>query len=695
MVLRSRLVIFAASAATASFLAACGPNTGSGTTLTSTGGTAGQGGQSSGGSGGSGGGATTSTSSTGGTGGVEPTGCQSNTDCEMDPKGPICNSDTGLCVSCIPVVDPVVDCGVGSWCNTNSFVCEVGCTGDGDCPTPPGGSPLVCDLEKHACVGCLDDAGCLPGSICVSQVCIAGCSPNQPCVAGQTCCGQSCFDLSVDENNCGSCNAGCQGIPNATVACINGQCVKASCNPNFADCNGDPNDGCETNTIVDGQCLCTPGATQPCYNGAPGTQGVGPCKAGTQACSPDGLSWGACMGAVLPQQEVCFNGVDENCDNIQDNAADVDADGWNACEGDCNDNNALINPGALEVTYTLVDADNNPNTPPVVTPGGNGVDDDCDPATSDVTAPAACSSVMKLSGVSADDIAKAMDLCQVAAANPPKPQKKWGLLSSAYKLGSGVDPNATQLGNFQNSQAAILQQYGYLNNNPANPNNPPKKGPTMAGVSSGRMRYTGQTGFASPNGGTSFATVGACPAAYLAANGGTLPSSAGCSGNCLGGSTCYDSILVRMQIRVPTNAKSMSYDFKFYSGEFPEYVCTTFNDYYVALLTTGAPGIPADKNVSFDGVGNPVSVNNGFFDVCSPTGCFNCPKGTNELLGTGMEGSVGGGTSWLTTDAPIVPGETMTIEFAVWDVGDWSWDSHVLLDNFRWGLSSVTVGTHE
>jgi len=90
-----------------------------------------------------------------------------------------------------------------------------------------------------------------------------------------------------------------------------------------------------------------------------------------------------------------------------------------------------------------------------------------------------------------------------------------------------------------------------------------------------------------------------------------------------------------------------------------------------------------------------VSVNNGFFDVCSPTGCYTCPAGTTALIGTGMESSVGGGTNWLTTDAPIIPGEVITLELMTFDVGDWSWDSNVLIDNFRWNLQTATVGTHE
>ena len=48
---------------------------------------------------------------------------------------------------------------------------------------------------------------------------------------------------------------------------------------------------------------CTLGATQSCYTGPSGTQGVGPCTAGTQTCmGSDAASaaWGPCNGEVLP-----------------------------------------------------------------------------------------------------------------------------------------------------------------------------------------------------------------------------------------------------------------------------------------------------------------------------------------------------------------------------------------------------------
>ena len=55
--------------------------------------------------------------------------------------------------------------------------------------------------------------------------------------------------------------------------------------------------------------------------------------------------------------------------------------------------------------------------------------------------------------------------------------------------------------------------------------------------------------------------------------------------------------------------------------------------------------------------------------------------------------SLGGATGWLTTQAPIAPGETFTLEFMIWDAGDGVLDSSVLIDNFQWIGGSVTTGT--
>src|SRR6185503_1381788 len=40
------------------------------------------------------------------------------------------------------------------------------------------------------------------------------------------------------------------------------------CDPGFADCDGDPSNGCEHNVLADGPCACAPGDVQGCYAGA-------------------------------------------------------------------------------------------------------------------------------------------------------------------------------------------------------------------------------------------------------------------------------------------------------------------------------------------------------------------------------------------------------------------------------------------
>lgn len=60
--------------------------------------------------------------------------------------------------------------------------------------------------------------------------------------------------------------------------------------------------------------LCMAGATASCYTGPAGTEDVGACQTGAQTCAPDGMSWGPCVGDVVPQPENCATPEDEDCD---------------------------------------------------------------------------------------------------------------------------------------------------------------------------------------------------------------------------------------------------------------------------------------------------------------------------------------------------------------------------------------------
>ena len=135
-----------------------------------------------------------------------------------------------------------------------------------------------------------------------------------------------------------------------------------------------------------------------------------------------------------------------------------------------------------------------------------------------------------------------------------------------------------------------------------------------------------------------------------------------------------------------SNASGFSYNFDFYSFEYPEWVCTSFNDQYIALVDP-PPADSINGNISFDSMNNPVSVNIAFFEVCA-----GCNLGEAELQGTGFDTwDDAGATSWLVTTAPVEPMQELTIRFAIWDTGDAAWDSTVLVDNFRWIADGGTV----
>lgn len=73
------------------------------------------------------------------------------------------------------------------------------------------------------------------------------------------------------------------------------------------DCDGVVNE-------EDAGCACIPGQQKGCYEGPDGTAGVGLCVGGQATCNPDGLSFGACEGQVLPAEETCATPGDDDCD---------------------------------------------------------------------------------------------------------------------------------------------------------------------------------------------------------------------------------------------------------------------------------------------------------------------------------------------------------------------------------------------
>lgn len=453
-------------------------------------------------------------------------------------------------------------------------------------------------------------------------------------------------------------------------------------------------DDCEPSSPVcdtqSGQCFpaCVPGTSQTCYDGPEGTAQVGICEIGSHVCEPDGTWPTSCPGEVLPTLEDCENGLDDDCDGNVD-AADKDGDGFFSCvEGelaDCCDEEitecvgaAFVNPGAFEVA-------------------GNEVDDDCDGMTDEATP--SCDQGLISSSSDPLAYARALDLCATTSEDAPT----WGVISGSFARADGTGSPVA-------SQRSIRPQFGDANL--------PFTGNSMVVLSSGTAAAPGQN---SPNHGafepgTEFNNSVPIPI--------PIPT---CPNVGTGDGMARDSIQLSLDIRVPTNARSFTAKFAFFSAEYPEWVCSQYNDAFVAILTSEADNDVPNGNIAvFDANdGNPpwpISINMAkltadsdipLFTTCQSgtVGCqanmpFSMDKCTDTegLVGTGFDAidttqscngdgfPVGGGTGWLGMAGNVEPGEVITIDFAIWDAGGYRFDSLVLLDDWQWSLDAASPG---
>ncbi len=247
----------------------------------------------------------------------------------------------------------------------------------------------------------------------------------------------------------------------------------------------------------------------------------------------------------------------------------------------------------------------------------------------------------------------------------------WGLVSAKYMKPDGSD-------GMNPISHGLLSSFGVVE---------PLEGERFAVLSSGTARPPGHPQWidAQPNVNTSgdMKTYGDPPEGF------PVPFTRCGGGEAVGYPVANDGAALELLIKAPSNAKGMAFDFTFYTVEFPIYVCDEYNDYFVVLMDP-PPATALNKNISFDDVGSPISVNNALLQVCQTQTAgnlyFPCPKQTTELQGTGYEDHAA--TGWLTTQVPVEPGKSFSLRFAIWDAGDHVWDSTVLIDNFRWILDA-------
>ena len=315
---------------------------------------------------------------------------------------------------------------------------------------------------------------------------------------------------------------------------------------------------------------------------------------------------------------------------------------------------------------------------------GNNCDDDDDGVVDNVEA---CDGTLANDG-SAEDFAKTLGICESAQA------KGYGLVSAKFTRGHG------------RQDAPMVEQHGVL-----------EKFGTVVKAREGKRLGVLSTGYAQEfNGapGTAFGGLAGGKDWFNAGatgNGTAPPGFPKAAAGCPQSMNVNDVVDIRLELKAPPNASGFKFDFNFHSSEWPAYICSEFNDGFVAYLTAGGKG----DNISFDAKKNPVSVNNGFFDRCTAgaqigcrggsPGTSTCPAGADELAGTGFgvlgkfcgatgaQTVSGGATGWLSSQAPVKAGETFTLDLMIWDTGDGDLDSSVLLDNFQWIAGEVVTST--
>lgn len=623
-----------------------------------------------------------------------------------------CSGDEIDCSSvCVNIKTDVTNCGAcGNACVTGQ-TCQ-----DGGCVCT-GAESLLCDgfcydprVDERHCGACGN--ACDGGFNCENSSCQILCTaPEIRCNA------TTCADLATNPQHCGACGRRCP----SGATCGSSQCA---CGAGRSLCGTSPNWTCIDTRSDNANCggcglVCPPGQT--CSNSVCET----PCPSGSTRCSGtcvntqvESFACGSCTNACTGTT-YCDGGSCEVCNSA---TTDCDRDGWLLSEGDCCDTPGacpgqdpkLVNPGAVELA-------------------GNNFDENCNALIDalDTLDTQPCDGTLGSQSADAGAYAAALGLCRTTVETPATPQQRtWGVISAELIRVDGSPLTASEA-------ASIRSAFGnsYV----------PFEGQRFVVLSSGIAADATQTN-PGPNGGPAVSqsnmhggftglpvNIQTCmdPRCikdwFQTANpplkaADRLPEAPNCTSTAGGDNQAWDSVMLRLRIRAPTNARAFTFKGLFLSVEYPEFVCQDYNDQFLALVKTptGTPAPipnPVDSNLMTYLAPNgkwPIGINiakgTDLFRVCEAVGAnmdcadsevsaTSCSEGLSKLAGTGFEVgpfggcAEGGATKWLDTSGNVLPGQIVELRLAIWDVGDNLYDSTAILDSFKWLTTARQAGT--
>ncbi|AKF08206.1 Tryptophan synthase alpha chain [Sandaracinus amylolyticus] len=213
-------------------------------------------------------------------------------------------------------------CAPGAVCNAGH--CEITCGGslaacDGACVSLAT-SPDHCGACGNACPAV---AGGTP--FCSNGSCRFECSALQGDCNGIATDGCE-TPLATDVENCGGCGIGCE-LADAVAGCSAGECVLASCDAGFDDCDGAPENGCEAELATDalncGACGTVCGVDQACVRSTCIAAGGGGAGAGDRCESAipltvgtNTITWEAATNDYLRERASCSTSAGLNGPDI-------------------------------------------------------------------------------------------------------------------------------------------------------------------------------------------------------------------------------------------------------------------------------------------------------------------------------------------------------------------------------------------